>query len=103
VAFDWTERIVVPRAGAIIDVPLASSFRPMHFVRIDIGDGRAPPLGARVVDASGTTHALVGRDGLARVPLADSAWFVEGHAQPCSVGPASADGIPVATCPASPG
>ncbi|MGO4550356.1 fimbria/pilus outer membrane usher protein [Lysobacter sp. 2RAF19] len=103
VAFDWTERIVVPRAGAIIDVPLASSFRPMHFVRIDIGEGRAPPLGARVVDASGTTHALVGRDGLARVPMQASAWFIEGHPQPCTVGPASSDGIPVATCPASPG
>ncbi len=103
VVFDWTERNVVPRAGAIIDVPLAGTHRPMHFVRIVVGDGGAPPFGARVVDASGTTHARVGRDGLARVPANVAAWFLEGHALPCSIGPAPADAIPVATCPASPG
>ncbi|WP_197427157.1 fimbria/pilus outer membrane usher protein [Noviluteimonas gilva] len=103
VAFDWTERDVVPRAGAIIDVPLASAYRPMHFVRIVRGDGRSPPMGARIVDASGTTRGLVGRDGVARVPADGDAWFLDGHPSPCTIATESADTIPVATCPASPG
>ena len=82
VAFDWTERDVVPRAGAIIDVPLASAYRPMHFVRIVGGDGKAPPFGARIIDATGTTRGLVGREGVARVPADGDAWFLEGHALP---------------------
>jgi outer membrane usher protein FimD/PapC len=102
VAFDWTERDVVPRAGAIIDVPLASAYRPMQFVRIVGGDGLAASFGARIVDATGTTRALVGREGIARVP-ADGAWFLEGQALPCSIATGSAEAIPVATCPASPG
>ena len=91
VAFDWTERDVVPRAGAIIDVPLASAYRPMHFVRIVGGDGLAPSFGARIVDATGTTRALVGREGLARVPADGDAWFLEGHAHPCTIATGSAD------------
>ena len=82
VAFDWTERDVVPRAGAIIDVPLASAYRPMHFVRIVGGDGKAPPFGARIIDATGTARGLVGREGVARVPADGDAWFLEGHALP---------------------
>jgi outer membrane usher protein len=103
VAFDWTERDVVPRAGAIIDVPLASAYRPMHFVRIVRGDGQTPPFGARLVDGTGTTRALVGRDGVARVPAGNDPWFLEGHALPCTIETGSAEAIPIATCPASTG
>lgn len=103
VIFDWTERNVIPRAGAIIDVPLTGTYRPMQFVRIVLGDGQVPLFGTRIVDAMGATHALVGRDGLARIPSNGDAWFLEGHALACVIATTTVDALPVATCPASPG
>ncbi|KGQ20725.1 Fimbrial biogenesis outer membrane usher protein [Lysobacter dokdonensis DS-58] len=101
VAFDWTERDVIPRAGAIVDVPLSSAYRPTTFVRIVVDDGQAPPFGARLTDAAGITRARVGRDGIARIPDDGSEWFLEGDTRPCAITPASADALAVATCPGS--
>jgi outer membrane usher protein len=64
VAFDWTERDVVPRAGALVDVVLPSAQTATRFVRIVDASGAPASFGARVVDTKDATRGLVGRDGI---------------------------------------
>ena len=64
IAFDWTERDVVPRAGALVDVVLPSAQTATRFVRIVHASGTPASFGARIVDASDNARGLVGRDGL---------------------------------------
>ncbi|MCC8364550.1 fimbrial biogenesis outer membrane usher protein [Lysobacter sp. A6] len=65
VAFDWTERDVVPRAGALVDVVLPSTLAATRFVRVVVdASGTPASFGARIVDATQATRGLVGRDGL---------------------------------------
>ena len=67
VRFDWTERDIVPRAGAIVDVALPTTRAPAHFLRIVGEDGTPMPFGASVVTVDGAEIGIVGRDGVARV------------------------------------
>jgi outer membrane usher protein len=67
VAFAWTERDVVPRAGAIVDVPLPTTHATTRWLRILDADGLPARFGARIVDAAGGTRGLVGRDGHAHL------------------------------------
>jgi outer membrane usher protein len=65
VAFDWTERDVFPRTGALVGVTVPTRRANTRFVRIFDDTGAPAPFGARIVDASGAARGHVGRDGLA--------------------------------------
>jgi outer membrane usher protein len=65
VAFDWTERDVVPRAGALVEAILPTARTTTRFVRILDAAGVPPPFGARIVDDAQATRGHIGRDGLA--------------------------------------
>lgn len=91
VAFDWTERDVVPRAGALVDVVLPSTLAATRFVRVAVdASGTPASFGARIVDATQATRGLVGRDGLAwldaggGVPLALH-WREGEHLMQCAL------------------
>ena len=88
--FEWTERDVVPRAGAVVDIALPGTRAAMQFARIVDGEGRPARLGARLVGVDGASHGVVGRDGLARVPLSQAIalgveWSVEGQTWRCTL------------------
>jgi outer membrane usher protein len=90
VAFDWTERDVFPRAGALVDVALPSTQTATRFVRIVDASGAPASFGARVVDASGTTRGLVGRDGITWLDAAADAslalqWRDGNHTLQCTL------------------
>lgn len=65
VAFDWTERDVVPRAGALVEAVLPTARAATRFVRILDAAGVPPPFGARIVDDAQATRGHIGGDGLA--------------------------------------
>jgi outer membrane usher protein len=73
VVFDWTERDVVPRAGALVDVWVPGTRSAARFVRILDAGGAPAVFGARIVDAAGTLRGQVGRDGITLLDAHDDA------------------------------
>ena len=95
--FEFTERDVIPRAGAVVDVVLPTTHAPARWLRLVREGGAPPPFSAQVLDARGIELGRVGRDGIAwvRTPPStthlDVRWQEEGDAMTCRV--ALGDGI----------
>lgn len=79
VQFDWTERSVVPRAGAVVDVFLPTTHAPLHRLRIVRDDGEPVPFAADVRDQHDTSLGTVGRDGIALLRTPADATHLEVH------------------------
>jgi outer membrane usher protein len=96
VAFDWTERDVIPRAGAIVDIALPTMRATAHWLRIVDAAGAPVRFGARVVDGSARARGLVGRDGHAYVQAEPGdtlhlLWHDTGIAWRCTLATRNAD------------
>lgn len=91
VQFDWTERSVVPRAGAVLDVFLPTTHAPLRRLRIVRANGEPVPLAADVRDAHGVSLGTVAREGIAvlHVPAdrthLDVHWRDAGEAHRCRI------------------
>ena len=105
--FEFTERDVVPRAGAVVELVLPTSHAPARWLRLARGDGAPPPFAAQVVDPRGMELGRVGRDGIAWIRAAmgtqqlDVRWSSEGEAFSCRVAlgdTGDADTLRDATC-----
>lgn len=89
--FAFTERDVVPRAGAVVELVLPTMHAPARWLRIAREDAMPPPFAAQVVDAEGVELGRVGRDGIAwvRAPIGarhlDVRWSSEGDAFSCRI------------------
>lgn len=91
VQFAWTERTVVPRAGAVVDVVLPTTRAPLQRLRIVRSNGEPAPFAADVRDALDTSLGTVGRDGIAllRAPAGTRSlelhWHDDGQAHRCRI------------------
>ncbi|UHQ19466.1 fimbrial biogenesis outer membrane usher protein [Lysobacter sp. KIS68-7] len=91
VHFAWTEREVIPRAGAVVDVPLPALHAPARWLRVVREDGSAPPFAADVVSPWGDSVGGIGRDGVAYLRIGTDAthvdvrWQEEGEPGACRI------------------
>jgi outer membrane usher protein len=91
VHFDWTERDIVPRAGAIVEVALPATRAPTRWLRLVQPDGAPVPFASEITDARGIVVGNVGRNGVAlvRAPSdslhVDIRWRDAGENVRCSV------------------
>lgn len=108
--FAFTERDVVPRAGAVVELVLPTTHAPARWLRLGREDHAPPPFAAQVLDPQGTELGRVGRDGIAWIrapsgtPHVDVRWSSEGEAFSCRVTLGDhddADTLRDATCTAS--
>jgi outer membrane usher protein len=89
--FAFTERDVVPRAGAVLEVLLPTTHAPERWLRLASEDGAPPPFAAQVVDPHGTELGRVGRDGIAWIrapigtPHVEVRWTNEGETASCRI------------------
>ena len=91
VHFAWTEREVIPRAGAVVDVALPAMHAPARWLRVLRENGSAPPFAAEVVAPSGHSVGGIGRDGVAWLrieadaPHVDVRWNEDGEPGACRI------------------
>jgi len=89
VQFDWTERSVVPRAGAVLDIALPTVRSTLHRLRALRADGAVVPFAAEVLAPDGTAVGTIGREGvvLLRAPAGTLTfsvrWQEAGEAKQC--------------------
>lgn len=105
--FAWTERDVVPRAGAVVALALPTTHAPARWLRLMQPDGTAPPFAADIHAPDGTHVGRVGREGVAWVRIEPGAthldvrWQHDGDALACRIaldGNGSADAIRDTPC-----
>jgi outer membrane usher protein len=106
VHFDWTERSIVPRAGAVLDVLLPTTQASLRRMRIVRATGEIAPFAADVRDPAGVSRGTVGRDGvvLLRIPADathfDVHWRDAGEALRCRIPrPSLVDEAPLVDTP----